>query len=115
DDAVQREGIADLFEGNDVNTTCVASAEEALQCLAQKKFDCVVVDLGLPQMSGFELVRKIRDDSALMRLPIIVYTGRDLDRNDDAELRRLAETVIVKDVRSPERLLVETALFLHRV
>jgi CheY-like chemotaxis protein len=75
----------------------------------------VVLDLKLPGMSGFELMQAIRDRPASRRMPVIVYTGKELDRAEEAELRRFAETIIVKDVRSPDRLLDETALFLHRV
>ncbi len=91
------------------------SAEEALEALAGQPFDCLVLDLKLPGMSGMELIQRIKDDPALRRLPIVVYTGKELSREEQNGLAQLAETVIVKDVRSPERLLDETALFLHRV
>ena len=79
------------------------------------QFDCMVLDLGLPDMTGFELIEQIRKDSALQGLPIIIYTGKDLTRKQETELRRMADSIIVKDVKSPERLLDETTLFLHRV
>ncbi|MBO3464058.1 response regulator, partial [Aetokthonos hydrillicola] len=79
------------------------------------QFDCVVLDLGLPDMSGFELISQLKQEANGETLPIIIYTARELTRAEDTELRRIAQTVIIKDVRSPERLLDETALFLHRV
>jgi len=104
-----------LIGNGDVHTTAVESAEEALELLEQEPFDCMVIDLKLPGMSGLDLMRAVKERPALKRLPIVVYTGKELTRQEDSELRKLAETIIVKDVRSPERLLDETALFLHRV
>ena len=75
----------------------------------------MVLDLKLPKMSGFQLLEKVKTDERFQGLPVIVYTGRDLTRREETRLNKYAETVIVKDVRSPERLLDETALFLHRV
>src|SRR5688500_12603915 len=75
----------------------------------------MVLDLGLPDMTGFELMEEMRKDEGLRALPVIVYTGRDLTKKEETQLKRMAKTIIVKDVRSPERLLDETALFLHRV
>jgi CheY-like chemotaxis protein/HAMP domain-containing protein len=115
DDEVQRKSIIELIGEEDVKTTAVDSGEAALEMLGSQPFDCIVVDLKLPKMSGFEFMRSIRDRAETRRIPIIVYTGKDLSRAEEAELRTLAETIIVKDVRSPERLLDETALFLHRV
>jgi CheY-like chemotaxis protein len=93
----------------------VASGQEALALLGTKHFDCMVLDLGLPDMRGLELIESIKQQPALRELPIIVYTGKELTRAQEAELRRLTDTIIVKDAKSPERLLDETALFLHRV
>jgi CheY-like chemotaxis protein/signal transduction histidine kinase/HAMP domain-containing protein len=115
DDEVQRNSIVALIGNGDVVTDAVGSGEAALAALEAQPFDCVVLDLRLPGMSGFELMKAMRDRPALRRLPTIVYTGKDLSREEEAELRQLSETIIVKDVRSPERLLDETALFLHRV
>jgi hypothetical protein len=115
DDPVQSQAISDLIGEGDVETTTVASAETALQSLSEKPFDCVVLDLRLPGMSGFDLIEKIKADPGHRRLPVIVYTGRDLTEEDRARLHGLAQTVIVKDVTTMERLLDETALFLHRV
>ncbi|MEO8843586.1 MAG: HAMP domain-containing protein [Kofleriaceae bacterium] len=115
DDPVQREAISDLIGDTDVETTTVSSGEIALQTLAEKPYDCVVLDLRLPGMTGFELIEQIKANPAHKRLPVIVYTGRDLTDEDKARLHGLAQTVIVKDVTTLERLLDETALFLHRV
>jgi CheY-like chemotaxis protein len=115
DDEVQRRSIVELIGNGDVVTTAVESGEAALELLKTHPFDCVVLDLKLPGMSGFELMNAIRDRSPSRRMPVIVYTGKELSRDEERELRQLSETIIVKDVRSPERLLDETALFLHRV
>jgi len=115
DDEVQRQAIIDLIGNGDVKTTAVGTGEEALTALTERPFDCVVLDLKLPGMSGFELIRKIKENPEHGRLPVIVYTGRELAEDEELALKQLAETVIVKDVSSPERLLDETALFLHRV
>jgi HAMP domain-containing protein/CheY-like chemotaxis protein/signal transduction histidine kinase len=115
DDEVQRKSIVELIGNGDVVIDAVDSGEAALAALEAEPFDCVVLDLRLPGMSGLELMKAIRDRPAFRRLPTIVYTGKELSREEEADLRRLSETIIVKDVRSPERLLDETALFLHRV
>jgi CheY-like chemotaxis protein len=115
DDQVQRNSIVELIGNGDVVTEAVESGEAALEALERQSFDCVVLDLRLPGMTGVELMKTIRDRPEFRRMPIIVYTGKELSRGEEAELRTLSETIIVKDVRSPERLLDETALFLHRV
>jgi hypothetical protein len=115
DDPAQRQAIVELIGNGDVHTTAVAGAEEALERLKAEPYDCLVLDLGLGDMSGFELLEKIQADPQLTHVPVIVYTGKELSKQEETELRRLAETIIVKDVKSPDRLLDETALFLHRV
>jgi len=115
DDDRERQSIVELVADQDVETTAVASGQEALALLDQRRFDCMVLDLGLPDMRGLELIEDIKKKPELRELPIIVYTGRELTRAQEAELRQLTESIIVKDVKSPERLLDETALFLHRV
>jgi CheY-like chemotaxis protein/HAMP domain-containing protein/GAF domain-containing protein len=115
DDENQRMSITELVGGDDITITSVGTGEEALEALRQGRFDCTVLDLGLPDMTGFELIGKIRGELGLADLPIVVYTGRDLSAKEAAELNKLAEAVIVKDVRSIDKLLDETALFLHRV
>ncbi|MGZ8938517.1 MAG: response regulator, partial [Limisphaerales bacterium] len=115
DDEVQRMSISELIGETDVQITGVSTAQEALEKLRSGHYDCMVLDLGLPDMTGFELMEEMRKDVALRSLPVIVYTGRDLTKKEETQLKRMAKTIIVKDVRSPERLLDETALFLHRV
>jgi CheY-like chemotaxis protein len=117
DDGDQRKAIIELIgTGDDVEIIAVGSSEEALEQLdGDKGFDCMVLDLKLPKMSGFALLEKVKTDERFRGLPVIVYTGRDLTRREETRLKKYAETIIVKDVRSPERLLDETALFLHRV
>ncbi|WP_208345268.1 response regulator, partial [Aetokthonos hydrillicola] len=115
DDDVQRLSIIELIGNNDVATTAVSTGTQALAEIRNGQFDCVVLDLGLPDMSGFELISQLKQEANGETLPIIIYTARELTRAEDTELRRIAQTVIIKDVRSPERLLDETALFLHRV
>jgi CheY-like chemotaxis protein/HAMP domain-containing protein len=115
DDPVQRQAISELIGDGDVATTSVASGENALENLEQRNYDCVVMDLRLPGMSGFELIERIKADPRHRRLPVIVYTGRELTDEDKQRLHGLAQTVIIKDVTTMERLLDETALFLHRV
>jgi CheY-like chemotaxis protein len=105
----------ELIGNGDVKTTAVATATEALEKLEHEAFDCLVLDLGLRGMSGFELLERMKGDPRLSHIPVIVYTGKELSKKDETELRRFAETIILKDVKSPDRLLDETALFLHRV
>ncbi|MDQ6885762.1 MAG: HAMP domain-containing protein [Gemmatimonadota bacterium] len=115
DDETQRKSMIELIADDDVALTAVGSAEEALRELARTRFDCMVLDLGLRDMSGFELLERVKNDPSIQDLPIIIYTGKELSPAEDTRLRKYAETIIVKDVKSPERLLDETALFLHRV
>ncbi|HSJ30010.1 MAG TPA: HAMP domain-containing protein [Longimicrobiales bacterium] len=115
DDETQRQSMIELIGADDVEITAVGSAEEALEQIAATRFDCMVLDLGLAGMSGFTLLEQIKDTPGAEDLPIIVYTGKDLSSAEETQLKRYAETIIVKDVKSPERLLDETALFLHRV
>ncbi|MEH2430337.1 MAG: HAMP domain-containing protein [Nostoc sp.] len=115
DDDTQRLSIVELIGNSDVSTTAVADGATALEAIRTQHFDCLVLDLGLPDMTGFELIEQIKLLPHGKTLPIIVYTGREISKAQETELRRIAETIIIKDVRSPERLLDETALFLHRV
>jgi hypothetical protein len=115
DDELQRNSIVELIGNSDVSTTAVNSGEDALTALRSGQFDCIVLDLGLPDMSGFELIEQIKQEPGLSKLPIIIYTGKELSQQEETELKRMADTIIIKDVRSPERLLDETALFLHRI
>ena len=115
DNEDQRNSIIELIGNGDVNIVAVGSAQETIQVLQEQMFDCMVLDLGLPDMAGLDLIRKIHTELQLTELPIIVYTGKELSRQEEIELRKFTEAVIIKDVRSPERLLDETALFLHRL
>jgi CheY-like chemotaxis protein len=115
DDSVQRQGLTDLIGNGDVHTTAVATAEEALKELAGNRFDCIVLDLGLPDSNGLELIRTIHQRFGVAAPPIVVYTGKELTRAEETELRMISDSIVIKNVRSPERLLDETALFLHRV
>jgi len=115
DDERERSSIEALIGNHDVVTTSVGSAQDALAQLRQRPYHCMVLDLGLPDMTGFDLLQKIKRQRDFRELPIIVYTGKHLSKKEETQLRRLAETIIIKDVKSPERLLDETSLFLHRV
>jgi HAMP domain-containing protein/CheY-like chemotaxis protein/signal transduction histidine kinase len=115
DDERERESIRELICDDDVQTDTAATGSEALAKLASAQYDCVVLDLRLPDMTGFDLIERIQSETRLSGLPIIVFTGRELSSDEDRQLRRAAKSVIVKGVESPERLLDETALFLHRV
>jgi CheY-like chemotaxis protein/HAMP domain-containing protein/GAF domain-containing protein len=115
DDEVQQQSIAELIGDGDVVTTAVTTGAEALEALQRESFDCMVLDLGLPDMTGFQLITRVKGEIGLRKLPTIVYTGKQLTKREEAELRRMAESVVIKDAQSPERLLDETALFLHRV
>jgi CheY-like chemotaxis protein len=115
DDDVQRMSVVELIGNGDVKTTAVATGEEALAILKDERFDCMVLDLKLPDMSGFELIEKLQTDLGRYDLPIIIYTGKELTRKEELHLKKVADAIIVKEASSPERLLAETALFLHRV
>ncbi|HEU4747584.1 MAG TPA: response regulator, partial [Gemmatimonadaceae bacterium] len=116
DNDAQRQSIVELIAHDDVDIVAVGSAEEALLQLENKHFDCMVLDLGLKgEMTGFDLLEKVKSDPEKADLPIIIYTGRELSAQDETRIKKYAETIILKDVKSPERLLDETALFLHRI
>jgi HAMP domain-containing protein/CheY-like chemotaxis protein/signal transduction histidine kinase len=107
--------IRELLGHNDIQVTIAATGEEALAAMTEQPFDCMVLDLRLPDMSGFDVLERLRDTPSLADLPVVVFTGKDLSPQEDARLHTLARSVVVKGVESPERLLDETALFLHRV
>ena len=115
DDEAEQLGIAALLEHDDVTISVAASGREALEKLRSTTFDCVVLDLKLPDMNGFDLLETIRGEGNLQDVPVVVFTGRELSPDEDARLRSMARSIVVKGVESPERLLDETALFLHRV
>jgi hypothetical protein len=114
DDPVQQQSIRDLIGNGDVSITSAVSAAEALAALEGEHFDCMVLDLLLPDRAGVDLLQDIKKNPRLRTLPIVVYTAKQLARKEEMQLKKLAQTIIIKDVRSPERLLDETALFLHR-
>jgi CheY-like chemotaxis protein len=115
DDDVQRMSVVELIGNGDVKTTAVGTGQEALNMLKDERFDCMVLDLKLPDMTGFELIERLQTDLGRSDLPIIIYTGKELTRKEEMHLRRVANSIIIKEADSPERLLAETALFLHRV
>jgi len=115
DDEAERKGVSELLSHADVEIITAATGEAALAQLRATPADCVVLDLKLPDMSGFEVLEQIRDDAMLCDIPVVVFTGRELSADEDAKLRTMARSVVVKGVESPERLLDETSLFLHRV
>jgi CheY-like chemotaxis protein/signal transduction histidine kinase/HAMP domain-containing protein len=110
----ERKSLVDLLSGEDVETTSARTGEEALEMLKRGPFDCLVLDLRLPDMSGFDLIDKIKKEAGLPQLPIIIHTGKDLSDEEEARLERAASAIVLKDARSSERLVQETSLFLHR-
>jgi CheY-like chemotaxis protein len=115
DDERERRSILALIGNHDVEVFPVGSAEEALDALRHDSFHCMVLDLGLPDMSGVDLLRKIKLLPDHTELPIVVYTGRDLEAKENHEIAQLAKSIVIKDAASPERLFDETSLYLHRV
>jgi HAMP domain-containing protein/CheY-like chemotaxis protein len=115
DDRAERDSVSALLESSDIEIMTADTGEAAIASLRAQPADCVVLDLRLPDMSGFEVLEMIRDDETLCDVPVVVFTGRELSADEDAKLRTMARSVIVKGVESPERLLDETSLFLHRV
>jgi CheY-like chemotaxis protein len=115
DDDRERESIMALLEHDDIEIVAVGTGEEALEQLRTSQFDCCVVDLRLPDMSGFELIEMLQTEADLRSVPVVVFTGKELSGDEEERLRKVAKSVVLKDVQSPERLLDETSLFLHRV
>jgi PAS domain S-box-containing protein len=115
DDAALRLSVRKLLEGSDIAISEAATGQAALKQLAAQQFDCMILDLSLPDISGFEMLNRLDNDESLPKCPVIIYTGRELSPEENQELLKYADSVIVKGVKSPERLLDETALFLHRV
>jgi CheY-like chemotaxis protein/signal transduction histidine kinase len=114
DDPVERLSIRELLNHDDIEIELVGTGEGGLAALRNEKWDCVVLDLKLPDMSGFDLLKRIADEK-MRDVPIVVFTGRELSAQEDARLHAMARSIVVKGVESPERLLDETALFLHRI
>jgi CheY-like chemotaxis protein/CHASE3 domain sensor protein/putative methionine-R-sulfoxide reductase with GAF domain len=115
DNEQQNTAIRELIGNGDVKSYPAFSGQQAVDMLNSDHFDCIIVDLGLPDMTGFDLLEKIKDTETLRRIPIIVYTGKDLTREENMQLMKYANTVVLKTANSHERLLDETMLFLHRV
>jgi HAMP domain-containing protein/CheY-like chemotaxis protein/signal transduction histidine kinase len=115
DEPAQQLSIQALLGHDDIDVTVVATGRDALAEVEKSQYDCAVLDLRLPDMTGFDLLEELGKTDRGNELPVVVFTGKDLTPEEDARLHMLARSVIVKDVESPERLLDETALFLHRV
>jgi CheY-like chemotaxis protein len=115
DNAIERQSIVELISYKDIEMISVATGGEALEAMLDNAFDCVVLDLRLPDMTGFDLLEKMQAEPALADVPVVVFTGKDLNPKEQARLKTMAKSIVLKDVQSPERLLDETALFLHRV
>jgi CheY-like chemotaxis protein len=115
DNAAEQLSIGELLGSDDIDIIAVGTGAAALAALREQACDCVVLDLRLPDMTGFEVLEQIRADHTLSDVPVVVFTGRELSAEEDAQLHTMARSIVVKGVESPERLLDETALFLHRV
>ncbi|MBN2710402.1 MAG: response regulator [Calditrichaceae bacterium] len=115
DDETMRESILELIGGENTKIVAVDKGSSALEELHKDEYDCLVLDLGLSDMSGFDLVEKIKEDKGIQETPIIVYTGKELTKKEESRLSKHAESIIIKGAKSPERLLDEVSLFLHRV
>ena len=115
DDAIQADSIKELIGNGDVRTTIAASGSEALALLGERRFDCIVLDLGLPDMDGQIFLEHLRAIDATEHIPVVVYTGKDVSDEQREVLSSHADSILVKGARSPEQLLDETALFLHRI
>ncbi|MBI1842572.1 MAG: response regulator, partial [Verrucomicrobia bacterium] len=115
DNDIERQSVIALLEHDDIEISGVASGGEALHALGESTFDCCIIDLRLPDMTGFELLERIQGNEAIRDLPVVVFTGKELSEAEEAQLRVAAKSVVLKDVQSPERLFDETALFLHRI
>jgi HAMP domain-containing protein/CheY-like chemotaxis protein/signal transduction histidine kinase len=115
DNETELMSIKELLGSDDIEIVTAATGGQGLSMLREKSCDCVVLDLRLPDMSGFEVLEQIGQDASLSDVPVVVFTGRELSAEEDAQLHTMARSIVVKGVESPERLLDETALFLHRI
>ena len=115
DNAAEQMSITELLGHDDLEVVVADTGAAALAAMSEQPCDCVVLDLRLPDMSGFEVLERISQDEKIADIPVVVFTGRELSAEEDAQLHTLARSVVVKGVESPERLLDETSLFLHRV
>jgi len=115
DNDAERISVVELIRHDDIEIETASTGAEALRKMREQRFDCVVLDLKLPDISGFELMEEVQRDETLRDVPIVVFTGKELSPDEDTKIRRMAKSIVLKGVQSPERLLDETALFLHRV
>jgi HAMP domain-containing protein/CheY-like chemotaxis protein/signal transduction histidine kinase len=115
DNAAERFGITELLAHDDIDILTAGNGRDALAILEGQGSDCVVLDLRLPDMTGFDILERMRQDERLADIPVIVFTGRELAAEEEAQIHTIARSIVVKGVESPERLLDETALFLHRL
>ncbi|MDQ8697349.1 HAMP domain-containing protein [Hyphomicrobium sp. LHD-15] len=115
DNAAERMGIKELLSHDDIEIATASSGEACLSYLRNNPVDCIVLDLKLPDMSGFDILETLVADARLAEVPVVVFTGRELSAEEESKLTSMARSIVVKGVESPERLLDETALFLHRV
>jgi HAMP domain-containing protein/signal transduction histidine kinase/DNA-binding response OmpR family regulator len=115
DNDIERQSIVELLGYQDIDVVSVATGDAALEAMFDNRFDCVVLDLRLPDMTGFDLLEKMQSEETLANVPVVVFTGKELTNEEQAQLKTMAKSIVLKDVHSPERLLDETALFLHRV
>jgi CheY-like chemotaxis protein len=115
DNDTERQSIVELLGHDDIEITTASTGEDALQTLLDRSFDCCVLDLRLPDMNGYDLLDRIHNEPCLRDIPVVVFTGKDLSADEESRIRTMAKSIVLKDVQSPERLLDETALFLHRV
>ena len=115
DNEIERGAVVELLGYDDIDIATAGSGDSALAAMRKQPFDCVVLDLRLPDMTGFELLEQMRADPQLASVPVVVFTGKDLSADEQGRLTAMAKSIVLKDVRSPERLLDETALFLHRI
>jgi CheY-like chemotaxis protein/signal transduction histidine kinase/HAMP domain-containing protein len=115
DNEVEQMSIRELLGHDDIEIVTASTGTDALTILRDQPCDCVVLDLRLPDMTGFDVLERIREDGSLSEVPVVVFTGRELSAEEDAQLHTMARSIVVKGVESPERLLDETSLFLHRI
>ncbi|NOY61150.1 MAG: response regulator [Calditrichaeota bacterium] len=115
DNREQQKSILELIGNHDVHSIAVGSGKQAIKLLKSKPFDCMILDLGLKDMHGFDLLEKLKQDKSLPHIPVIVYTGQEISHEEHVKLQEHAKSIIIKGVRSSERLQDEVALFLHRV
>lgn len=115
DNKVQRESIKELIQNKTVEVIMAEHAKDALELLAKHTFDCMILDLNLPGMTGYELLETMTSDKSISHPPVIVYTGKDISKNEEQKLQKYSQSIILKGAHSPERLFSEVSLFLHQV